>query len=245
MTEDDRPAADPLVVRHRVGPGRLLFGLAVIALGVLFTLENLGLVRAGEVLRWWPTLVLVYGLVRLTGYGRRRSLTIGFLFTILGGLLLLHEFDLVRFDPWDLWPVVLIVLGGSMVAGTLRRARGADAPAAAGADPASTLSTFVIWSGIERKVSSPDFRGGDVTAIMGGAEIDLRPARMTGGSAVVDLTVLWGGVELFVPADWRVTVEALPLLAGIEDSTRAPAGEARGHLVLKGLVLMGGVEIKN
>jgi hypothetical protein len=42
-----------------------------------------------------------------------------------------------------------------------------------------------------------------------------------------------------------VTVEALPLMAGIEDATRAPAGETRGHLVVKGLVLMGGVEIKN
>jgi len=103
----------------------------------------------------------------------------------------------------------------------------------------------VVWAGIERKVSSLDFRGGDVTAIMGGAEIDLRPARMPAGRAVVDVTVMWGGVDLYVPEDWQVTVEALPLMAGIEDGTRAPAGEVRGHLVVRGVVLMGGVEIKN
>jgi len=107
------------------------------------------------------------------------------------------------------------------------------------------LSTFVVWSGLERKVSAQDFRGGEVTAIMGGAEIDLRSARMAGDSAVVNVSILWGGVDFHVPADWKVTVEALPLLAGIEDATRAPAGEARGHLIIRGAVIMGGVEIKN
>jgi predicted membrane protein len=225
--------------------GRLIFGLVVITLGVLFTLDNLGLLDAGEILRWWPALLVAYGISRLAGFCCRQSTLVGVLFTLAGTLLLLHETDLIRLDPWDLWPVFLVVIGGSMVAGAMRRARGADAPVGPGADTDSTLSTFVMWSGIERKVVSLDFRGGDVTALMGGAEIDLRQAKMPGGRAVVDVMVVWGGVDLFVPADWKVTVEALPLMAGIEDATRAPAGETRGHLVLKGLVLMGGVEIKN
>jgi predicted membrane protein len=226
--------------------GRLFFGFFVIALGVLFTLDNLGMIEAGEILRWWPAVLAVYGLTRLTGVNCRQSTMPGISFTLAGALLLLHEFDLIQLDPWDFfWPVLLVVIGGSMVAGVMRRARGADAPVAPGAETDSTFSTFVMWSGIERKVGSLDFRGGDATAIMGGAEIDLRQAKMPGGRAVVDVMVLWGGVELFVPADWKVTVEALPLMAGIEDATRAPAGETRGHLVVKGVVLMGGVEIKN
>jgi hypothetical protein len=240
--------------------GRLIFGLVVITLGVLFTLDNLGMLEAGEILRWWPILLLVYGVTRLTGACCRQSTVPGIIFTLAGALLLLHEFDLIQIDPWDLWPVVLVVAGGSMVAGALRRtrgadgsmvigtlrhARGADDPVGLGAASDPAFSTFVMWSGIERKVVSLDFRGGDVTAIMGGAEIDLRQAKMPGGRAVVDVTVLWGGVELYVPGDWTVTVEALPLMAGIEDATRAPAGEVGGHLVVKGVVLMGGVEIKN
>jgi hypothetical protein len=240
--------------------GRLVFGLVVITLGVLFTLDNLGLLSAGEILRWWPALLLVYGVTRLTGVCCRQSTVPGIIFTLAGALLLLHEFDFVHLDPWDFWPVALVVIGGSMVAGTLRRTRGADAsmvvgtlrhtrgadePVAPGVASDSTFSTFVVWAGIERKVGSLDFRGGDVTAIMGGADIDLRQAKMPGGRAVVDVTVMWGGVDLYVPADWTVTVEALPLMAGIEDATRAPAGEVRGNLVVRGVVLMGGVEIKN
>ena len=99
--------------------------------------------------------------------------------------------------------------------------------------------------GLERKVSSQEFRGGDVTAIMGGAEIDLRQARLAGGEAVVEVLVMWGGVDFFVPPDWKVTVEAVPFMGGIEDTTRLSPGEVRGHLVIRGLVVMGGVEVKN
>jgi hypothetical protein len=234
------------VHEHRLPlTGRLIFGFFVIALGVLFTLANLGMLEAGEVLRWWPAVLVAYGVSRLAGLYCRQKLVIGAVFTFVGTLLLLREAGLQAPDPWDFWPVLLVAVGFSMVVGTLRRTRIADLPVAPGAEDDSAFSTFVMWSGIERKVGSPDLRGGDVTAIMGGAEIDLRQAKMPGGRAVVDVRVLWGGVELFVPEDWKVTVEALPLLAGIEDATRAPAGEARGHLIVKGLVLMGGVEIKN
>ena len=225
--------------------GRLIFGFVVIALGVLFTLDNLGVLQAREILRWWPVLLLAFGISRLAGLCGRHSLVTGIVFTLLGSLLLLREAGFPAPDPWDFWPVVLVAIGLSMVTGTLRRTRGADTPVTPGAGDDSTFSTFVMWSGVERKVGSLDFRGGDATALMGGAEIDLRGAKMPGGRAVVDVMVVWGGVELFVPTDWKVTVEALPLMAGIEDATRAPAGEIRGHLVVKGLVLMGGVEIKN
>jgi hypothetical protein len=236
-----RVTCDP-GARSRSVPGQIVFGLVVIALGVLFTLDNLGILAAGEILRWWPVLLLAFGVARLTGAGCRRSLVAGVFFTVLGALLTLSATGALHADVWDFWPVLLIAVGASMVAGPWRRARANGPPVT---DPASRLSAFAVWSGLERKVSAADFSGGDVTAIMGGAEIDLRPARMTGGTATVDVTVLWGGVEFFVPADWKVTVEATPLLAGIEDTSHAPAGEVRGHLVVRGVVIMGGLEIKN
>jgi hypothetical protein len=245
--------------------GRIVLGLVVVALGVLFTLSNLGVVEAGEVLRWWPALLLAYGLGRLTGFCCRQNTVLGVVFATAGGLLLLYEAEVIRLNPWEFWPVILVVIGASMVTGALRRARyaatgggaptgapteggsgsGAGVPGAPAVDAASRLNTFVVWAGLERKVTTQDFRGGDVTAIMGGAEIDLRGSKMTGDAAVVDVLVLWGGVDLYVPADWKVTVEALPLMGGIEDATRVPPGEVRGHLILKGVVLMGGVEVKN
>jgi len=221
---------------------RLVFGLVVIALGVAFLLDQLHLVEARHVLRYLPALPLLFGLMLLTGIGIRRNVVGGLLLSFFSGWLLLRALGVLTADPWGLWPVLLVVLGGWMVVAAIR----GPAPTASVEKGASTLRAFAFWSGSGRKVVSEDFRGGEVTAIMGGHEIDLRPAKIAGdGTAVIDLFVWWGGVEIKVPADWKVTNEALPLLGGVDDKTRMPEGEVRGHLILKGPIIMGGVEVKN
>ncbi len=228
--------------------GRVVVGLLIVTLGVLFTLDNLGVVSAGEILRWWPAVLLLYGLAKLTGTCCRRGLVAGTIFTTAGAVLLAHEAGWISADPWDFWPVILVVIGGSMVARSWRSGRQQQTgppPAPGSGEPSSAIHTFALLSGVERKVLSQDFRGGEVTAIMGGQDLDLRGARLADGAASIDLFVLWGGVDLHVPEGWKVTVEATTLLGGFEDATRSPVGEERGHLILKGLVLMGGVEVKN
>jgi hypothetical protein len=56
---------------------------------------------------------------------------------------------------------------------------------------------------------------------------------------------LWGGIEIRVPEDWTVVSKVVPVMAGVEDKTRPPQGATAHRLVLRGLALMGGVEIKN
>ncbi len=224
------------------GPGRLTFGLVVLGLGVLFMLDHMGWLSAHEVLRWWPALILAYGLSRILGWGARPHLPSGVLFTLIGSVLLLQSLQLLRTSVWDLWPLLLILLGISLVTGTLRRrtaaARDVD-------DSSATLNATAIWAGMNRKVVAQDFRGGEITAIMGGHEIDMRPARLADGRAALDLLVWWGGVELRIPEDWAVVVEAMPIMGAVVDDSRVPIGEVRGTLVLRGLVVMGGVEVKN
>jgi hypothetical protein len=207
----------------------------------LFTLDNLGLLDSGDILRAWPLFLIGYGMMRLTGFGARHNLPAGIIFTGIGSWILLHNFGLIDLDPWDLWPVLLILIGVSMVTGSLARARATVNDPQAGA----TLSAFALMSGTERKVASQEFRGGDVTAIMGGHVIDLRPAKLPEGSAVIDLLVWWGGVDILVPHDWVVSSEALPIMGAVEDNTQAPTGPVSGRLILKGMVVMGGVEVKN
>lgn len=221
--------------------GRLVVGLVVIALGVVFLLDQLHLAEARRLLRFAPAVPLVLGLMLLTGIGYRRHLAGGVLLTFFSGWFLLRALGVLTVDPWTLWPVVLVVLGGWLVVAAIR----GPASTASLEQGASTLQAFALWSGSGRKVVSEDFRGGEVTAIMGGHEIDLRPAKMASGTAVIDLFVWWGGVELRVPPDWKVTNEALALLGGVDDKTKMPEGEVRGHLVLKGPIIMGGVEVKN
>lgn len=238
MTEGGR--AVPRDGRFRVS-ARLILGLVVVAVGVALLLDELEIADASVLLRWWPALALAYGLMMLTGVCCRRHVGGGLVVSFFSGWLLLERLDVVHRGPWELWPLALVVLGAAMVIGALRR----PDTAAVLEDRASTIRAFALWSGAGRKVVSEDFRGGEITAIMGGHDIDLRPAKIAAGPAVIDAFVWWGGVDLRVPEGWKVTNEALALLGGVEDKTRAPEGEATGHLVIKGLVVMGGMELRN
>jgi hypothetical protein len=130
-----------------------------------------------------------------------------------------------------------------------------DAPASAPADVSGkpprgpeaegVLRVDVFLSSISRTVASQEFRGGDVVAFLGGAEIDLRAARMAEAIARLEVHLIMGGVTLIVPPDWVVEFQGTPIMGGIDDQSRRPAGEIRGRLVLTGAVLLSGIVIKN
>ena len=222
--------------------GRLIFGLVIITLGVLFTLDNLDLIDSGDILRWWPVALVVVGIAKITGIGTNQKPVLGIILSLVGTWWTVHNLGYIDIEPWDIWPVFLIAVGAMIVFRSMKSQQSAPESSL---EPDKRISAFAYMSGSERKIMSQEFTGGDVTAIMGGHDIDLRNAKPENGTCVIDLLVWWGGVDLFVPDDWKVSSDGLAIMGAIEDSTRAPSGEARGHLILRGLVVMGGVEIKN
>lgn len=220
---------------------RLLVGLVVLALGVLWTLENLGFMDASRIVRWWPLLALAWGLMRLTGLGTRRQIIAGQIWTIIGAFGLLHLAGLVRATVFDLWPLILIGIGASLIGRAWRGGAGARVPG----DSGSRLNAFAFLAATERKVVDQEFRAGDVGAVMGGATVDFRPARLAENRAVLDVFAMWGGIELIVPTGWRVVGEVTPLLGAFVDSSAPPTDPAAPTLVVRGLVMMGGVEVRN
>ena len=236
---------------RRGGPGgRLWFGLVIMALGVLWTLDNLGVLDAGHILRWWPVLLVVTGIVNLSGIGRRRRPGLGLIMLAAGGLLLLAPLGIASISAEQLWPLVLIALGASMLSrtrlGVGQPLSGGDPGAlAAAGDPAETVSGFAVWSHNVLRPVAQALRGAYLTAVMGSVTLDLRGAKPVPEGAAVDLMVCWGGVEIVIPEGWSVANEAVVMMGGIEDRTKLPTVAGSPRVVLRGLVLMGGVEIKH
>ena len=218
---------------------RLVAGTIAIVLGVLFTLDNLGVIEVGNYFRFWPLALVAFGLALLLESSRSAGRFAGGVFLLAGALLLLENIGIIRFRIWDFWPVVLILLGISIIW------RGYEGSLHGGADPNSTISALAVLGGIERTCNSRDFRGGELTAIMGGCEVDLRQADMPLGEAVIHTFAMWGGIEIRVPEDWTVSVRAFPVLGGFEEKTHAPSEGPKKVLVIKGFAIMGGVEIRN
>ena len=101
-------------------------------------------------------------------------------------------------------------------------------------------------SGVKKSSNAQTFRGGDLTAVMGGVEIDLRQASMEPGSEVtLDTLALWGGIEIRVPEDWEVRTPGFAIMGGFVDESRPPSEPTGKRLLVGGMALMGGVEIKN
>ena len=222
---------------HSPNSSHLWFGIIAIIAGILFTLDNLDVLDARLFFRLWPILFILVGLNLL--FNKQRRYFTGSAFLILGLLLLLDNLGYIDFDASDLLPLLLVLLGVRVI--QRHRSRSEQTPSAT----ESTITAAGVLGGVERTCSSQDFKGGQLTAFMGGCEIDLREASIASGPAVIDIFVMWGGVELKVPEDWRVTTETQPILGGVVDRTRAPKGGSEKSLVLKGSAIMGGVEVRN
>ena len=230
---------------------RLIVGLAVALFGVVLVMDRLNLVMAEQVLRWWPAVIVAVGALifrqtRNVGGGAN-----GVIVMIIGAWLLMNSLGIVRIAFWQLfWPMILIGIGSALVMQALRR-RDREA---AGADVDDTMNIFAVLGGAKRSSLSTRFRGGEVTAFMGGYQIDLRQATIPPGEeAVLDIFTAMGGGEIIVPPSWTVSTPIVPVMGGIDDKRLAPlagtvegaAGKPAPRLVIRGLILMGGIEIKS
>lgn len=108
------------------------------------------------------------------------------------------------------------------------------------------LDTTSIFGGTEKVILSKNFKGGSMTNIFGGSEINLTQADIN-GTARLDVTAIFGGATLIVPSNWVVKSEAVTIFGGISDK-RNVAGYSDStarNLIIKGTILFGGLEIKS
>ena len=224
----------------RITP-RLIIGFGILALGMLWTLDNLDVLNAGPIVRWWPVVLVLIGVVQLLD--RHANKVPAVIWIAIGGLLLLDRANLIDFDLGDLFPLCIAIIGGRLIWEAVTRSRPRSAEAIGDSD--SVIHAFAMMSGVKRRSVSQEFRGGDTNAIMGGVELDLRDAQIRPGDDVmIDAFAMWGGIEIKVPPQWRVVGNVLPIMGAFQDNTH-PTGEPGPKLTVRGTAIMGGIEVKN
>lgn len=237
------PSLTPVRPQRPRLTAQVLVGFMIIVVGVLFTLDNLGLIEARDYVRFWPAGLVLVGLVKLWQASRDgHGWFAGLFFLVLGVWMLAARIVYFTVELRELVPLSLVFLGGYMVwrgFGGRRRASGA-------ADGQARFSAIAIMGGVARRSSTPAFEGADLTAVMGGTEIDLRQASIAQGTeATIDVFAFWGGIDIQVPEDWTVVTRVMPLMGGVEDKTRVMPGAYEKRLIVRGVVIMGGAAIKN
>ena len=224
-------------------PSQVILGLGVIGLGILLLLDNLGFIEFRQAIRYWPVLVMLWGAAKLfDAHSPHERLTFGFI-TLLGAVLTLNRLQLFDLNIRVLWPLLLIIAGGAVVykAYASRRVTHAGMLDADKVDNA--VDVTAILGGYDRRISVPNFRGGEVTAIMGGCNLDLRGSSIE-GDAVLNIFAVMGGITVKCPPDWSVVLQGTPIMGGFEEKTIVPPDQSK-RLIIRGYAIMGGVEVRN
>lgn len=215
---------------------RILAGLGVVLFGGLLLLDSLSINGFDNLIgTWWPLFVIGAGI--LIFLNDTKSYLWALLVTGLGIGYLLDNFNIIDFNPWQIfWPAVIIVVGLSILfrhSGTQQRLT-----------KEKSDDVSAILGGIDHINKSTDYKGGKVTAVLGGVKLDLRKAVIK-DEATLDVFSLMGGVELFVPENVVVKSKAAVIMGGIENKAQTTSSKNSPSLYITGDIIMAGVEVKS
>ena len=213
---------------------RVYLGLAAVAIGSLLLLRNLHVISFdywGEL--WGGFLSFLLILVGCIILVKRSRWIWGLLFLSAGATIGLRALHIVDVNFWQIvWPILFIAVGSAVLFSLVKDGKISKTKA---------KHMAAAWSGQSEKVEGK-YTGGTVSSVFGGVDLDLRQADIKDG-AVIEVFVLFGGVDIIAPNDVVVKNEATAIFGGIDDKTN-PGAKAKKTLYIRGECFFGGIELK-
>ncbi|MFA9424961.1 hypothetical protein [Natronorubrum sp. A-ect3] len=213
-----------------------LLGGFIVLLGLLLLLDTTGVYDTTQLLQFVPSLFVIAGLYALVS-SRLRNVTGPLVVIVVAGGWQLATLGVVEWSDFEaLWPLLIVLLGLSVILGQYR-ARAYEVSDA-------FVTAVGLFGGADRRVTTDGFVGGELTAVFGGVDLDLRDATVSDRPARVNATAVFGGVDVRVPTDWNVQVDVLPIFGGAEDERPRRAEEHDSvDLVVTGFAAFGGITV--
>jgi hypothetical protein len=241
-------------------------GLFIIAIGGLLLLNNIGLDMPNWIFRW-HTFLMALGLFIGFKHNFRNS---GWLVMFLIGA----YFTLDRAVP-DLnmshvvFPLMLVTLGVFLIfkpksnyrhkgkwknfseteSFTDYTAVDADTESATKQKKTNSndyVESVNVFGGSHQAVYSKNFKGGEITAVFGGCDLNLTQADFE-GVIEIEVTAIFGGAKIIIHPGWEVKSEITSIFGGLDDKRSIqPITDGTNKLVvIKGIALFGGIDIRN
>jgi hypothetical protein len=252
------PAVNPSAARPddwRFRRPQVLIGILLMVAGLVLVVDRLGLLATVGIWRFWPVLVIAMGASMFVSepdshrrFWQSRRRFWGTFWTLLGIWLLLRSLGIITIGLGEfLGPLLLIYIGVKLITRTtiFRMPFGSQGPHDA-------AHLFAMMSETKRITNDNPFTSAQISAFMGGCQLDLRTAIIPpGGEAIIDIFSMMGGTELWVPTNWTVVSQIAPIMGSVDDkrlpAMPSPGGttEAPRRLLLRGTVIMSGLTIKN
>lgn len=242
--------------------GKVFGGILVVVAGSLFLARELG----ADIPYWvfsWKIFLIALGL--LVGVKHNFKNAWWFFLMVIGGISLLGDvYPNMNIKPF-IWPVLIILFGLIIIfkpRGKFKHKRYLDklqdrrngfnnqkneccVKETTSEEDLVDLTTFM--GSVKKNILSKNFKGGEITNVFGGSEVNLSQADID-KTATLELTNVFGGTRLIIPANWEIHSELVSVFGNIEDKRPIQPklnSESEKVLVLKGNTFMGGIEIKS
>ncbi len=240
--------------------GRIVAGIILVGVGIALLLRNMG-VLLPTWLFTWPIIVILAGIY--TGFKHNFRNPSWLIVIAVGCFFLIQKFiPSLSLEPY-FWPFIIIGIGVIYIlrpgkAGFYNRKQIGNETGWKGktswqnfgeersVENADDFRVSSVFSGVKKSIISKNFKGGQISSIFGGAEIDLTQADIA-GTAVIKMEVVFGGVTILVPPHWVIQNDIDGVFHSVEDNRYSNASTIDTNKVLKlqGRCVFGGIEIKS
>jgi predicted membrane protein len=232
---------------------KIIIGVLLLTAGFLLLGFNAGFLNTDykHLIFSWPVLLIALGVVN---FFDRRSLWAGFILISLGSFFLIPHIFVFHFNFIHLfWPVLLMIVGVTMI---LKRtilhpfSHHHHGPFHCQADSKiedGIINESNVFSGSHRVIQPCEFKGGKISNVFGGSKIDLTKTTLAPGENILEISCMFGGVEIIVPLDWKVQIQVSSVMGAFSDkrNTRNTPLDNSRCLIIKGSAVFGGGEVKS
>lgn len=242
--------------------GKLLIASLFILSGLLLFARNIGWISVEQfdLIVAWHSLLFILGLFSII----RRHFIGGIILILVGVYLLLGNMPWLPTDSQAMvWPIALIVVGVIFFIKPRHKGnhfmrehvrhrqmwkenRGDIQDRQQFESEDGFLYSENRFGAARHVVLDELFKGAKVYISFGGTTIDLRHTHIMPGETYIDIDCSCGGIELYVPSDWRVVIKCNAFFGGSEDK-RWQNGivDKERTLIIRGKLSFGGLEIKD
>ena len=220
----------------------ILWGILLVAAGVLLALRSTGILQYDLFFDGWWTLIIIIpcAIGFFTEKGNKVDNLIG---VGIGVILLLCCWDILSFQLLGklLVPGIIVITGLRLLKNGIGSRKGEKILEAIKENGNSPRSCCAVFSGVDMDLGGEVFAGAELTAVFGGVQCDLRGAVIEKDCAI-KVSAIFGGMDILVPDHVNVKVDATGIFGGVSDKTTAKKDAPT--VFVTGLCMFGGVDVK-
>ena len=217
-----------------------IVGILLILCGIGYFLNVFNIIdfRIGHfIATWYPMLIVLLGLHFISN----KKFILGSIFALFGIILLFDKLNIFDINVWKLvFPFALIGIGVNLLASKTKYSKRKITDF----EVEKNFDINNIFSSDNKNISSSILERGEIFTLFGSTNINMALSEISEDNFNLELTSIFGNIEIRLPKDCRIEIKGTPIFGSIEDNTiHNPT--AYKKVILDCTCVFGNIEISN